>query len=186
MPNWCRNRLYVGDSEGSPILENMEQLLSEFITKSEKHENMRFIDFEKLLPTPEALCVPDCPGPEDEELLRRYRENEEKYGSVGWYMWRVKHWGTKWNADVFFTSEDGAELEFDTAWSPPMPAIKELAKRIALNGRCLVLEYVEEGMCFCGKYIVGVDTEKDHRYSFDSAPPDFLESFGVDLEQYLT
>lgn len=38
-------------------------------------------------------------------------------------------WGTKWNAYDQVIDLDAGELSFDTAWSCPMPVLKELSKR---------------------------------------------------------
>lgn len=32
------------------------------------------------------------------EYGRRYVSNIEKYGAPTWYLWCIRHWGTKWNA----------------------------------------------------------------------------------------
>ncbi|MBP3996706.1 hypothetical protein [Pseudomonas koreensis] len=38
-------------------------------------------------------------------------------------------WGTKWNAYDQVIDLDSGEISFDTAWSCPMPVLKELSKR---------------------------------------------------------
>lgn len=49
--------------------------------------------------------------------------NYLKYGDAGWYDWRRKHWGTKWNAC------DPSEWEFQTAWCAPVAWLEKLAKK---------------------------------------------------------
>jgi hypothetical protein len=57
-----------------------------------------------------------------------------------WYDWNVRNWGTKWdvaveNDDSYPETQilDEGELfinyKFDTAWSPPVPAIATLSKQ---------------------------------------------------------
>lgn len=63
------------------------------------------------------------------DLGKQAFQNEQKYGTPTWYKWRIKNWGTKWNAygcddGVQF---DGKSLRFLTAWSPPQPVIAKLA-----------------------------------------------------------
>ena len=55
--------------------------------------------------------------------------NLRLYGAATWYDWRVRHWGTKWNA---YGCEDGRfreenRLAFQTAWSAPHPVLEKLA-----------------------------------------------------------
>lgn len=46
-------------------------------------------------------------------------DNVLTYGSMDWYDWSIKHWGTKWNAyRTQIPDPDIAEVYFDTAWSP--------------------------------------------------------------------
>ena len=57
---------------------------------------------------------------------RKAVENMDKYGSKDWYDWSCKHWGTKWGAYSQMESDD--TIEFSTAWSAPIPVIKELSR----------------------------------------------------------
>lgn len=56
---------------------------------------------------------------------------------LDWYNWRVKYWGTKWNAlhndPVYFDVEKILEeniqyidIVFETAWQPAIPVAKKL------------------------------------------------------------
>jgi len=49
-------------------------------------------------------------------------------GYAYWLEWCVDKWGTKWNA---YDAEqiDANTVRFQTAWSPPLPVLAELAKR---------------------------------------------------------
>lgn len=61
-----------------------------------------------------------------EDLGDAYIRNVRMYGYDTWYDWRCDKWGTKWNAyDIF---RDGDSVEFDTAWSCPLPILDQLAK----------------------------------------------------------
>jgi len=58
---------------------------------------------------------------------KTYVENYQKYGATTWYDWRVKHWGTKWNAcESEVKGED--VVEFKTAWSAPIPIVEQLSR----------------------------------------------------------
>lgn len=61
-----------------------------------------------------------------EDLGNTYINNIIKYGCSSWYDWSCDAWGTKWNAyDVYV---DDSTIEFDTAWSCPIPVLDALAK----------------------------------------------------------
>lgn len=49
-------------------------------------------------------------------------------GEVSWYNWRIKNWGTKWNATNDYIDEDALVMEFETAWDAPINIIMELSK----------------------------------------------------------
>ena len=62
----------------------------------------------------------------NDDLGKAAYSNKKKYGSTDWYSWCVNNWGTKWNAmDV---SVGNNTIEFDTAWSAPIPVIEKLAE----------------------------------------------------------
>lgn len=63
-----------------------------------------------------------------EDLGNAYIRNIQQYGFDTWYDWCRFNWGTKWNAyDDTFNAEENS-IEFDTAWSCPIPMLYELAK----------------------------------------------------------
>lgn len=65
-----------------------------------------------------------------------------------WYKQRIEKWGTKWEGYDLCISQTG--IDFMTAWSPPIPIIKELAglyKEVSFR-----LEYFEGGVGFRGEY----------------------------------
>jgi hypothetical protein len=73
--------------------------------------------------------------------------------------WREVHWGTKWtpSSDGISIVEDEADhwvVDFDTAWSPPIPVVRTLAERFP--GLELVLMYSEPDSDLAG-YIRCVD-----------------------------
>ena len=51
------------------------------------------------------------------------------YGSITWYGWSLRNWGTKWNScDSKRGDDNDHEFQFKTAWSAPHPVIEALAK----------------------------------------------------------
>ena len=71
--------------------------------------------------------------PLDRELGKAYHENLQNYGHKTWYSWCVEHWGTKWNAygytEVNRKGAESVEIQFETAWSPPVPIYEALHER---------------------------------------------------------
>ena len=63
------------------------------------------VDFKKIVPIPEA----------------------EKWYIENWHDWNCIHWGTKWNAK--YTHIDDEVIEFETAWSAPMPILSKLSEK---------------------------------------------------------
>lgn len=89
----------------------------------------------------------------DLALGRQYLSNIAKYGASDWYYWRMKNWGTKWNADMLEDSilegqENSLECFFNTAWYPPKAWFHSLCK--AFQHCELKLYFYEPGMCFAG------------------------------------
>lgn len=118
-----------------------------------KGEDWYIFDFQKIIPM-------------DEKLL----EGED------WYGWRVENWGTKWDGYDGRFNQDHTAFTFNTAWSPPLPIIKKLAE---LTGETFILEYIEEGMFFCGRYTAGQDGDYDEYYDdIKSAPQELKDSLG--------
>ena len=63
------------------------------------------------------------------DLGKQAFQNEQKHGAATWYKWRIRNWGTKWNAYGYEDGVqfDGHSLRFQTAWAPPQPVIAKLA-----------------------------------------------------------
>ena len=90
------------------------------------------------------LCHHLIPEPRDDE-------NEP---TSGWYEWRLDNWGTKW--DVYEThctriDANTLNLNFYTAWSPPIPVFDKLVDMgFEINAR-----YLDEGWGYIGEYTGG-------------------------------
>jgi hypothetical protein len=87
------------------------------------------VDFALLIPTPDDYTTEGCSH--QHGLSGLFGDAEDPNPSC-WYVWNIRHWGTKWNA--YSASWDAAEgdmatLEFDTAWSHPTPVIEALSLR---------------------------------------------------------
>lgn len=136
MPNWCGNHLVVtGSHDAADFLENAEEVGL----------------LKKIDPMPWSLL-----------------ETVEGVGGgyAAWLAWAHAHWGCKWDPsslDVDRHDDTEISLGFDTPWSPPVPAMLQLASRYP--DAELRLEFVEEGNDFAGVLICT---------TVDGAPRDVL------------
>lgn len=67
-----------------------------------------------------------------------------------WFDWRNSHWGTKWDIDDTTWNNSGSSIQmnFDTAWGPPIMLIQYGSSRWPES--TWELMYQEHGMCFAG------------------------------------
>jgi len=109
-------------------------------------------DFSAIIPIPAAMSNIHCGSTTiNGERVSSWRTDEDgndiaieeselaelqdRYGCTNAYNFAVNNWGTKWNAycfnylDGWNDSEEGRlEIEFQTAWSPPMGVYEKLAE----------------------------------------------------------
>ena len=77
-------------------------------------------------------------------------------GNADPYSWCIEHWGTKSEVkrvDVQPHSPTEVTLNFETAWSPPIPVFNAMRAQ----GYRITAEYFDEFACFVGRYIDGED-----------------------------
>jgi hypothetical protein len=167
MPNWVFNGLTV---EGSPAEINrlVEQMNKPFkqLHDSWNMESQSMQKKQTTYPNPvfafyniynyindgvteyEYLQQPPRDIPFEEQML--FKTND-------WYSWNVRNWGTKWDVGVSSDdeypetymegpAENGENLvvyyNFNTAWSPPFPAIAKLSSQYP--SLLFTLSYEEE------------------------------------------
>jgi hypothetical protein len=199
MPNHCTNLLSC--TSGKTIGSLIKPYLSEGKEGSYK---TTFLDFNKIIPMPEGI-LKTCNSSSIEEITKKrtpeeiearqkedeilHEQNKKDYGYGGWYDWSVAVWDTKWNSYNNVTLEDNIdELEeigdlcFQTAWSPPINVIRELAK---LVGEPLRMSYYDEGWMFGGVYHVSPDgSETDECYDDPEKCPEELRE-ELDVQYFL-
>lgn len=184
MPNHCTNLLSCtsGKTIGS--------IIKPYLT-----EDGKSIDFNKIVPMPEGIYkttleIPILLDAEQQEAWKKEQEilqeqNLKEYGFSSWYDWSVANWDTKWNAYSCYTLEDESlaledlsDIGFQTAWSPPINVIRQLAK---LTGESLRMSYYDEGWMFGGEYIADADgSESDNCYNdIDDCPEHLKEELDV-------
>lgn len=197
MPNHCTNLLSCTSGK------NIGALIKPYL--NEKGDN---IDFNKIVPMPEGIektCnassieeITKQRTPEEEEARQKEHDlleeqNLKDYGHKNWYDWSVANWDTKWNAyscwtlelsvyEIINTIDKIEELGFQTAWSPPINVIRQLAK---LVGEPLRMSYYDEGWMFGGVYHVLPDgSETDECYDDPEKCPEELRQ-ELDVDYFL-
>lgn len=155
MPNWVHNevRVYGEEKDVSKFMEKVEEnkdnLFESFLPMPQTYrdwdttnhpngeglevgkENIDILDERKKFVVTEEYI---------EGLKKATKEQKDKYGVVGWYDWRCRYWGTKWDAcDLEY---DERSFSFNTAWSAPLPFMKYLAEQYPELG--FLLTYADE------------------------------------------
>ena len=140
MPNWCSNNMTMTGITPAGKKKIMEW---EEFNKNDDF-NPQFLEF--FYPTP-----PELTGDDEEGKPRQ-----------GWYDWRNKNWGTKWDisdATLNWFADDDDDNDtitgwFHSAWSPPI----EFYKYMEETGDFIFeASYYEEGCDFCGFYEDGAE-----------------------------
>ena len=116
---------------------------------------------------------------DDANLLQHIIPMDEALLDGGdWYEWRLDNWGTKW--DIYEThctriDANTLQLNFLTAWSPPIPVYDKLTDM----GFDVHARYLDEGWMYVGEYddeggwfTEDFDTLADVR-------PDLDDEFGI-------
>jgi hypothetical protein len=136
-------------------------------------EGEKALDLDKILPMPPSIRATGSPNPSESPLSQKLREEENThtYGHPDWYSWCCARWGTKWN--TYATSSTKTCLAFSSAWSPPLGAITELAKK---TQETWILEYIEEGCDFIGRAYLSPEGMDDECYNIEDAPEELKEA----------
>jgi hypothetical protein len=97
--------------------------------------------------------------------------------------WCSKRWGTKWDLyseDDYGISDDGTEIDFETAWGPPVPIIRAMSMQYpTLNIR---LKYIELDNVFAGEGTFVAGEGDDHYYEDSDNFNRILGELGYDEE----
>ncbi len=105
-------------------------------------------------------------------------DNIDKYGHQDWYGWSCENWATKWNSGS--TSYNNEVLEFETAWSTPMPVMLKLSEDF--QDITVKVQYADEDIgSNCGEYTL-LNGRKIQHLSYDGIKA--CEIWGYDPADY--
>lgn len=207
MPNHTTNLLtIVGQKHIQGLLrpflssEDKTKNVNGLVLISENDEELQnsiFLDLNKIVPMPKEILETEKFS-ELEFLMTKHTASERKkidakqkrlankckklYGVTGWYDWCVKYWGTKWNTYETrwggVDKDDNEQLFFQTAWSPPEPALQQLSVKL---DKIVRVSYMDEGYGFFGTYHFYPDGScDDETYNEHKDVPDELcEELGI-------
>ena len=170
-------------------------------TESTEHKSVKsapyqlgYFSLECFVPMPQTYYKVDTANPFTsdaevgsekycEELAIYHNEiayQKETYGIVGWYNWRAKHFGDKWNCELYaedcVIECDGAvvlSLYAESAWSP----IDAWLKTVQDQNRTLRFQLVGEE---CGNNILDEYTPTDYAEDVNT----FTEDKEVEFEYF--
>ena len=116
MPNHITNKLVISGDQ-----ETLDRFYKENVGEGENKKSE--LDFERSVPMPEDV--------DTNQVITDQASLLSMFLGGGWHGWRIKNWGTKWNAyEVQKVIKEPGKLiyEFDTAWNQPEGWIKAVSK----------------------------------------------------------
>lgn len=168
MPNHVQSIITIsGTKESVERVKNRILVTEKYINEVKERnnglaENFRIperiigaLTFNRLIPTPTNIFQGDLSI-----------EEEKKYGEENcWYEWRIKNWGTKWDAydvEIQMDGDDIMSIMFQTAWSAPIPYIDKLAELCVEEGCEMSGYFSDEDFCSnMGIYYINEDNKLD-------------------------
>jgi hypothetical protein len=166
MPNWCYNSLTI-EGSAEDISAIKKQLNQPFQRQHDQWnmetKQMELVD--TLYPNP-VFAFWNIIKPTNLEAYNKQADHslpmQEQLAFSGdnWYDWNVRNWGTKWDVAVSWNDEypetelmeedeNNLAYRFNTAWSPPTPAIQKLSEQYP---NCLFNLSFEEETGWGGEY----------------------------------
>jgi hypothetical protein len=85
----------------------------------------------------------------------------------GWYDWRIKNWGTKWDIEEVYIDQLGPNsitLGYSTAWAPNVNFWAKFTEAYPVK---ISHRYFEEGVCFIGEAIIEGGSMDDYCVDID-------------------
>jgi hypothetical protein len=161
MPNWVYNTLTIQGPKDQ--VDSIKDKLNSPFTREMENWNMDTMSMEFNTYTYDnpVLAFWNISRPTDLETYKLQSDpNEDKtvlFSGNNWYDWNVRNWGTKWDVavsndeqypdtQIYEYKSEGDDhwvvYGFNTAWSPPVPAIVKLSELVP---NCVItLSYEEE------------------------------------------
>ena len=100
-----------------------------------------------------------------------------------WYEWSLENWGTKWEVNIerFKEDENGIEVVFESAWSPPINFYNKMVEM----GFEVKAAYLEIDMLLVGEFINGELKHFELKLeNYENLPEFILSYYREDIEGY--
>jgi hypothetical protein len=160
MPNWCTNEVTVYANSKQDLLMLLSMARQPVSDDDDPEELQSKFRMESIHTTPSELL--------------------DDNGDDGWYGWRRKNWGCKWDMsdvelDEPYQDIEGKhyiELRYQTPWSPNIEFWKYVCK---MGPFTVEMRYVEEGIGYIGETTIERDTVDDYCTTMTT---EMLESVG--------
>lgn len=144
MPNYCSNVVFIKHSDTAAILRVSDAFASGNLMTS-------------FFPCPEELTDTTSgffgDTAQQDALVQKQADNQNKYGYPTWYEWMLAEMGTKWDVGEegfdcgYKPGDTEITLTFDSAWSPPSEFYAKMTDELGYDVKAY---YYEPGMAFCG------------------------------------
>ena len=183
MPNWVFNTLTIQGPKKQ--IDYIKYRLNEPFTKMHDSWNMETQELESVEYTFDnpVFAFWNIIRPTDLETYALQKDPKSQSDALNgkilfdgdnWYDWNVRNWGTKWDVAVSWDeeypetelmeeSETSLAYRFNTAWSPPEPAIAKLSEQYP---NCSFTLSFEEETGWGGEYL------------FENGSSSEIESYG--------
>jgi hypothetical protein len=148
MPNWVYNSLAIEAVEADPeqITKLVSQLNQPFTRQHDQwNPATQQMELSDTTYTNPIFAFWNIVAPTNIEAYNKQAdfslpmEEQLKFKGENWYDWNVTNWGTKWDVAVSDNTEypetsmeqtdKSVIYSFNTAWSPPLPAIMTLSEQ---------------------------------------------------------
>ena len=159
MPNWVFNGLTI-EGNGEQVIKLIEQMNTPFVDSIMPNGDLAYSVKQRKYVNP-IFSFRNIIGPTDLDAYHAQPDLSGPFMSFegnDWYNFNNREWGTKW--DVAVSEGDNSNdtymegpvdngenkvvyYNFDTAWAPPVPAIKKLSQQYP--NLLMTLSYKEEG-----------------------------------------
>jgi len=149
MPNWCYNSLTI---EGSKeLIADVKRMLNRpFVQKHDSwNQTTGKMEMSEIMYSNPVFAFHNIynhiqDGVSEEEYLKQPDHKQPlaealEFKGNHWYDWNVRNWGTKWDVAVSHDEkypettmeqhDTGIIYSFNTAWSPPIPAVLALSSQ---------------------------------------------------------
>lgn len=164
MPNWCSNEVTVYADRQEDLTKLLSMATRNVLDDEDEEERNSPFRMESILTTPA-------------ELLGNNADD-------GWYGWRIKNWGCKWemsDVEVDDPCPNGDnryyfELRYQTPWSPNIAFWKYVCN---MGPFTVEMRYIEEGMGYIGETTITKDDVDDYCVNIT---PEMFESVGAVLD----